>query len=48
MSPKEYVACRESEIKSGKTRKVAQRICAIHYWKVHGQTVMQAHRRLRK
>lgn len=46
--PKEYTACVASEVKLGKKKPVAQRICAIHYWKVHGETVMHAHRRMKK
>lgn len=40
--PKEYTACVESEIKSGKSKKTAQRICAIAYYKRHGKAPQHA------
>lgn len=39
--PKEYTECVKSEIASGKSKKVAQRICAIRYYKNHGRTPQQ-------
>jgi hypothetical protein len=35
--PKEYTECVKSEIASGKSKKDAQRICAISYYKRHGK-----------
>jgi hypothetical protein len=42
--PAEYMACVESEMKGGKDKKSAQRMCAIAYYKKHGKTVQEAHR----
>lgn len=36
--PAEYMNCVRSEMKNGKSRKDAQRICAISYYKRHGRT----------
>lgn len=36
--PKEYLECVRSEIKSGKAKDDAQRICAISYYKRHKKT----------
>ena len=40
--PKEYLKCVESELKSGKSKDDAQRICAISFYKRHGITPQQA------
>jgi len=40
--PAEYLACVESEVKSGKKHDAAQKICAIAYYKKHGKTVTEA------
>lgn len=40
--PAEYLACVKSEIAGGKSRKDAQRICAISYEKKHGKSVQEA------
>jgi hypothetical protein len=40
--PREYEHCKQSELDSGKSLKDAKRICAIRYYKIHGQTPMQA------
>lgn len=40
--PREYLSCVASEVKSGKPRAAAQRMCAIAYWKRHGATPQQA------
>lgn len=42
--PKEYKACVESNIKRGKSKKDAQKICAIAYYKRHGRTPKQDER----
>ena len=46
MAPKEYAACVATEIGMGKPKKTAQRVCAIHYWNVHHETVNAAHQRM--
>ena len=40
--PKQYKACVASEVKSGKPKKTAQKICAISYYKKHGKSVQEA------
>jgi hypothetical protein len=40
--PKDYEACKQSELNSGKKLADAKRICAIRFYKVHGKTPMQA------
>lgn len=40
--PKEYKHCVESEVNSGKDMKIAQRMCAISFFKRHGMTPQQA------
>ena len=39
--PKEYKECVKSNIARGKSKKEAQRICAIAYYKRHGRTPQQ-------
>lgn len=39
--PAEYKNCVKSEIARGKSKKEAQRICAIAYYKRHGRTPQQ-------
>lgn len=46
--PKEYLACVASEMKAGKKQSVAQKICAIAYYKKHGVTPQQAESRARR
>lgn len=43
--PAEYMACVKSETARGKSRKVAQRMCAISYFKRHGISVNEAHKK---
>lgn len=40
--PKEYEECVKSYIAKGRSRKYAQRRCAIAYYKRHGKTPQQA------
>lgn len=40
--PAEYDNCVRSEVKSGKSRKTAQRICAIAFFKRHGKRPQDA------
>lgn len=46
--PAEYLACVASEMKTGKKKAVAQKICAIAYYKKHGVTPQQAEGRERR
>lgn len=41
--PKEYTECVKGYLAKGKTKKYAQRRCAISYYKRHGKTPQQAH-----
>jgi hypothetical protein len=43
--PAEYLKCVESEKKKGKSEAEAQKICAIAYYKRHGETVKEAHKK---
>ena len=43
--PKEYAYCKKSEIAAGKSEKRAKGICAGMYFKRHGMTVGQAHKK---
>lgn len=43
--PKEYTKCVEAAVKGGKTRKAAKAMCAATYYKRHGMTVTQAHKK---
>ena len=38
MCPAEYLNCVRSEMKSGKSKKDAQKMCAISYYKRHEKT----------
>lgn len=46
MSPGEYTNCMKTEMKMGKDKRTASKICAIHYWNVHHETVNAAHQRM--
>lgn len=46
--PKEYEACRDSEMRSGKPEKKAKKMCAIAFWKRHGVSVNEAHKGKKK
>jgi hypothetical protein len=39
--PKEYKECVKSYVDKGKSKKEAQKICAISYYKKHGRTPQQ-------
>lgn len=41
--PKEYEHCVAGYIAKGRSKKYAQRRCAISYYKRHGKTPQQAH-----
>lgn len=43
--PKEYLKCVESELKAGKSKDDAQRICAIAFYKRHGISVNEAEKK---
>ena len=42
--PKEYTECVKSYLAKGRTKKYAQRRCAIAYYKRHGRTPQQDER----
>ncbi len=44
MMPKEYKECVKSYLAKGKSKKYAQRRCAISYYKRHGRTPKQDER----